>query len=47
MFVPGGLCTARYRPFVTMFRNMLPFSERERQPYGWSPMRLKLELLRA
>src|SRR4051794_10210270 len=46
LFAPGGTYLGRYRPFVTMFRNMLPFDAIERGRYGFSRMRLKLELLR-
>ena len=46
IFVPGGTYTARFRPFVTMSRNMLPFEWREIFRYGWSLMTLKLLLLR-
>jgi glycosyltransferase involved in cell wall biosynthesis len=46
LFVPGGGYSGRVRPYVTMFRNMLPFERRERQRYGMSWMRLRLRLLR-
>src|SRR5262245_39022856 len=46
LFVPGGAYGGRFRPFVTMSRNLLPFAPGERQRYGLSAMRLKLELLR-
>src|SRR4029079_2000716 len=46
LFLPGGTYLGRFRPFVTMFRNMLPFDAAERRRYGTSRMRLKLELLR-
>lgn len=46
VFVPGGNFAARYRPIVTMSRNMLPFEDRERRRYGWSAKTLKLSLLR-
>ncbi len=45
LFVPGGGYSGRVRPYVTMFRNMLPFERRERQRYGMSWMRLRLRLL--
>jgi glycosyltransferase involved in cell wall biosynthesis len=47
LFLPGGTYLGRFRPFVTMFRNMLPFDGGERRRYGLSRMRVKLELLRA
>ena len=46
LFSPGGTYLGTFRPFVTMFRNMLPFDPVERRGYGHSPMRAKLELLR-
>lgn len=47
LFAPGGLCTDRFHPVVTMSRNMLPFQLRETARYGPSPMLLRLGLLRA
>jgi glycosyltransferase involved in cell wall biosynthesis len=47
LFVPGGAYLGRFRPFVTMFRNMLPFDRVERRRYGASRMRVKMEMLRA
>lgn len=46
LFSPGGTYLGSFRPFATMFRNMLPFSAVERRAYGLSRMRLKLEVLR-
>lgn len=46
LFSPGGTYLGGFRPFVTMFRNMLPFDRSERRRYGGSRMRLKLEILR-
>jgi glycosyltransferase involved in cell wall biosynthesis len=46
LFVPGGTYLGRFHPFVTMFRNMLPFDAVERRRYGLSKMGLKLEILR-
>jgi glycosyltransferase involved in cell wall biosynthesis len=46
LFSPGGTYLGSFHPFVTMFRNMLPFAAPERRSYGLSPMRLKLEILR-
>lgn len=45
LFVPGGSYGGRFRPFVTMFRNMLPFSPDARS-YGVSARRVKLAVLR-
>jgi glycosyltransferase involved in cell wall biosynthesis len=47
LFAPGGLCTDRFHPVVTMSRNMLPFQMREMARYGPSRMLLRLGLLRA
>lgn len=46
LFVPGGSYSGSFHPFVTMFRNMLPFSPMERRRYGASWLRAKLALLR-
>ena len=46
LFAPGGTYLGGFRPFVTMFRNMLPWDAAERRQYGFSGMRIKLELLR-
>lgn len=46
LFSPGGTYLGGFHPFVTMFRNMLPFDAAERQRYRYSKMRVKLELLR-
>jgi glycosyltransferase involved in cell wall biosynthesis len=47
LFAPGGLCTDRFHPVVTMSRNMLPFQFREMARYGISRMLLRLGILRA
>jgi glycosyltransferase involved in cell wall biosynthesis len=47
LFAPGGLCTDRFHPVVTMSRNMLPFQFREMARYGLSRMFLRLGLLRS
>jgi glycosyltransferase involved in cell wall biosynthesis len=47
LFAPGGLCTDRFHPVVTMSRNMLPFQLQEAARYGPSRMLLRLGLLRA
>jgi glycosyltransferase involved in cell wall biosynthesis len=46
LFAPGGLCTDRFHPVVTMSRNMLPFQWREMARYGPSKMLARLALLR-
>ncbi len=46
LFAPGGLCTNRFHPVVTMSRNMLPFQWREMSRYGASRMLLRLAMLR-
>ncbi|MBZ0232812.1 MAG: glycosyltransferase family 4 protein [Deltaproteobacteria bacterium] len=46
VFAPGGVTSPLVRPRVVMSRNLLPFDERERARYGWSPTRLRLEILR-
>lgn len=45
LFVPGGLYLGRFRPFVTMCRNMLPFTPSEVKRYGWSREGLRLRAL--
>lgn len=47
LFVPGGNASPRFRPVVTMSRNMLPFEWAELRRYGFSWMTLRLLLLRA
>jgi glycosyltransferase involved in cell wall biosynthesis len=46
LFVPGGNASGRFRPVVTMSRNMLPFEWPELRRYGVSWMTLRLLLLR-
>lgn len=46
LFVPGGSIVARFRPIVTMSRNMLPFEWTELRRFGFSFTTLKLMLLR-
>jgi glycosyltransferase involved in cell wall biosynthesis len=46
LFSPGGGYVGSVRPFVTMFRNALPFSPDERRRYGMSRMRIRLLALR-
>ena len=46
LFIPGGLPNPTRLPSVNMSRNMLPFESGERQRYGFSYTRLRLEILR-
>jgi glycosyltransferase involved in cell wall biosynthesis len=46
LFVPGGSYAGEFTPFVTMFRNMLPFEPTERSRYGLSWERLRLQILK-
>lgn len=32
---PGGTCISSFRPYVTMFRNFLPFGKEERDRYKY------------
>jgi glycosyltransferase involved in cell wall biosynthesis len=45
LFVPGGMYYSKFRPVITMSRNMLPFEEKERNRYGFSYMKFRLTLL--
>jgi len=47
LFVPGGSYPGNFRPYVTMFQNMLPFDSVEAARYGTSWMRLRLMILRS
>lgn len=46
LLFPGGSFLTKFRPVVTMCRNMLPFEPKEAARYGFSPMFFKLLLLR-
>lgn len=46
VFIPGGSYVGKFRPVVTMCRNMLPFEMHELIRYGWTLKRLRLLLLR-
>ena len=46
LFSPGGVLGRKFRPSVTMSRNMLPFDNRELLRYGFSWMTLKMFLLK-
>ena len=45
LFVPGGIYAGQFKPFVTMSRNLLPFSRDERRKFGLSWNRLRYRLL--
>ncbi len=46
LFVPGGSYAGDFQPTVAFSQNLLPFEWRELRRFGWSPMTLKLLLLR-
>ena len=46
LYVPGSFYLGRFRPFVTISRNMLPFELREMRRYGVSRNMLRLLFLR-
>ena len=46
LLVPGGSYSGRFRPVITISRNLLPFEENELARYGCSLMALKLLMLR-
>ena len=45
LFIPGGSFFGRFRPFVAMSQNMLPFERKERARYGFSLKAIRLLLL--
>ena len=45
LFCPGGTYIGRFRPYVTMSRNMLVFEQAERARFGFSWMRFRFKLL--
>lgn len=45
LFNPGGGYVGKFKPYVTMSRNMLIFQKEERALFGFSKMYLKLKLL--
>ena len=47
VFAPGGICLSKFKPSVTMCRNMLPFEWTELLRYGWSLKTLKFIQLRS
>ncbi len=46
LFAPGGTAPQSARPRVVMCRNMLPFDPGERERYGFTGTRARLEVLR-
>ena len=46
LFIPGGSFSCKFRPIVTMSRNMLPFEWAEVRRYGFTPITLRLIILR-
>lgn len=46
LFIPGGTYLGDFSPFVTMSRNMLPFTFSQIKLYGLSRVRLKFLMLR-
>jgi glycosyltransferase involved in cell wall biosynthesis len=46
LFVPGGLYSGSFRPYITMSRNLLPLERTEYRRFGISWMFLKMNLLR-
>jgi glycosyltransferase involved in cell wall biosynthesis len=46
LFAPGGTYLGRFRPFVVMAQNMLPFESKESHRYTSAAWRLKFFLLR-
>jgi len=46
LFVPGGRDASRFRPFVTMSRNLLPFEYDEMKRFGFSALFFKNIILR-
>src|SRR4030067_3789542 len=46
LFIPGGSCPGKFKPFVTMSQNLLPFDAQERRRVGASWVLLKMSLAR-
>lgn len=46
LFLPGGSFSGRFRPFVTMSQNLLPFEIKEIKRYAFTKNSLRLVLLR-
>lgn len=45
LFIPGGSYFGKFRPFVTMSQNLLPFELKEIKRYGFSLFSLKMVML--
>ena len=45
LFVPGGIYLGRFRPYVTMVQNLLPFDKEERAKYKYSKTYFRYLLL--
>ena len=45
LFIPGGIYTGRFRPYVAMSQNLLPFDRYERKRYGLSSAGLRIDIL--
>ncbi|QOI50333.1 glycosyltransferase family 4 protein [Leptospira interrogans] len=45
LFIPGGAFSGKFRPFIAMSQNLLPFEWREWKRYGFSFQTLRLILL--
>lgn len=46
LFIPGGTYWGKFKPFVTLSQNLLPFEFKELKRYGFSWMGIKMLLLR-
>ena len=46
LFIPGGTYLGRWKPFVTMSQNLLPFDWTELRRYGFSIMSIKMLFLK-
>ncbi len=46
LFVPGGMDNSGFHPLVTMSQNMLVFEPVEARRFGWSMIRVRLQILR-
>lgn len=45
LFVPGGIYTGSFEPFVAMSQNLLPFVPQERRRFGFSRAQLRYRML--
>ena len=46
LFIPGGIFSGNFRPFISMSQNMLPFDNHEINRYGFSFSSFKLYLIK-